>query len=47
MTIVVETQVPPEFEHVVDWLERTAQQEGVRKAQEMAQLNTSLKPVAN
>ena len=36
MTIVVETQVPPEFEHVVEWLERTAQQEGLRKAQEMA-----------
>lgn len=36
MTIIVETQLPPEFDHVVDWLERTAQQQGVRQAQELA-----------
>lgn len=34
MTIVVETQAPPELNHVTDWLERVSLQEGVRAAYE-------------
>ena len=36
MTIVVETQVPPEFDQVVEWLERVCLKDGLAAAQQAA-----------